>query len=145
MDAAKEAIQRLMNEYCYRIDQGDLDGFSELFEHASFGVIGDPDGPCTGSEEVREFLQKVILYDGIPHTKHVLSNVQIDVAINNCEATAQSYVTVFQALPDFPMQAIFCGHYHDRFIKRESGWCFAKREISADLLGDLSQHRSDMA
>ena len=145
MNEAKEAIQRLMNEYCFRLDTGNLDGFADLFEHATFGVIGDPDGPCTGSEEVREFLQKVILYDGKPHTKHVLSNVQIDVAENNTEAAAQSYVTVFQALPDFPMQAIFGGHYFDRFVKTENGWCFASREISPDLLGDLSQHRSDMA
>jgi hypothetical protein len=145
MKEAKEAIQRLMNEYCYSIDQGNLDGFASLFEHGSFGVMGDPNGPSVGKAGVLEFLQNVILYDGKPHTKHLMSNVQIDVAEDGAKATAQSYLVVFQALPDFPMQAIFGGHYHDRFECREGRWCFVSREISADLLGDLSRHRSDLA
>ncbi len=145
MNEAKEAIQRLLNEYCYSIDKGDLDGFASLFAHGSFAVIGDPGGPSVGKEAVLKFLQNVILYDGKPHTKHVSSNVQIEVADGGTKATAQSYLIVFQALPDFPMQAIFGGHYYDKFERREDGWCFVSREISADLVGDLSRHRADLA
>ena len=146
MSEAKEAITRLMNEYCYRIDGGDLEGFASLFEHASFGIVGDPNGPSVGKEGVLAMLENVTLYDGKPQTKHVLSNVQIELAPNGQEATAQSYLIVFQALPpDFPMQPIFGGHYYDHFVKRDGDWRFASREISADLLGDLSRHRADMA
>ncbi len=145
MKEAKEEIQRLLNEYCYCIDQGNLDGFASLFEHGSFGVIGDPGGPCVGKAAVLEFLQNVILYDGKPHTKHVVSNVQIDVDEDGTKATAQSYLILFQVLPDFPMQAIFGGHYYDKFERREDGWCFVSREISPDLVGDLSRHRADLA
>ena len=75
-----------------------------------------------------------------------MSNVQIDIDASGEKATAQSYITVFQAVPpDFPLQAIFIGHYYDSFVKVDSGWRFARREISPDLLGDLSFHRSDMA
>jgi hypothetical protein len=146
MSDEKEAILRLMNEYCYRIDQGDLAGFASLFEHASFGIIGDPKGPDIGRDALLKTLQNVILYDGKPQTKHVMSNVQIDLGESGTTATAQCYMIVFQALPpDFPMQAIFGGHYRDRFEKTGSGWQFASREISPDLLGDLSRHRADMA
>ncbi len=31
-----------MNEYCYAVDNGDLDRFAELFERASFQISGDP-------------------------------------------------------------------------------------------------------
>ena len=135
-----------MNEYCYRIDLGDIDGFAALFAFGSFGIKGDPAGPCNGMEAMIEMLQNVILYDDKPQTKHVMSNVQIDVADDASEATAQCYIIVFQSLPpDFPMQPIFGGHYYDRFVKTVDGWVFASREISADLLGDLSRHRSDMA
>jgi len=123
MSKARRNILKLMNEYCYRIDAGDLDGFAAMFEKGNFEIIGDPSGP--------------------PHSKHVMSNVQIDV--NGDSATAQSYVTVMQALPDFPMQAIFIGHYFDEFRKGDDGWYFTSRRISPDLIGDLSRHRADMA
>ena len=146
MSEAREAILRLMNEYCYRIDAGDIEGFASLFERGSFHVLGDPSGPDVGKDAVVETLQNVILYDGKPRTQHVMSTLQIDVNESGIEATAQCYITVFQALPpDFPMQPIFGGHYHDRFERAESGWYFASREISPDLLGDLSRHRADMA
>ena len=146
MTDAKEAVLRLMNEYCYLIDAGNIEGFSGLFEHGSFHVLGDPSGPDVGKEAVLATLQNVILYDGKPQTQHVMSNVQIDVSESGLEATAQCYITLFQALPpDFPMQPIFGGNYHDRFEKVESGWRFVSREISPELLGDLSRHRADMA
>ena len=53
---------------------------------------------------------------------------------------------MFQALaPDFPLQAIFIGHYYDTFERAADGWRFKTREISPDLIGDLSRHRADMA
>jgi len=146
MNEPKKAILRLMNEYCYRIDAGDLEGFAALFEQGSFGIIGDPSGPDVGKEALLKTLQNVILYDGKPRTKHVMSNVQIDLDETGNTASAQCYLFVFQAVPpDFPLQAIFGGHYHDRFEKDASGWHFVSREISPDLLGDLSRHRADMA
>lgn len=146
MSESKEAVLRLMNEYCYLIDAGDIEGFSSLFEHGSFHVLGDPSGPDVGKDAVLATLQNVIMYDGKPQTQHVMSNVQIDVLDSGTGATARCYITVFQALPpDFPMQPIFGGYYRDRFEKAESGWRFVSREISPDLLGDLSRHRADMA
>ena len=146
MSNPKAAILRLMNEYTYLIDSGDVEGFAGLFEHASFHVLGDPGGVLNGKEEVLGLLKNVTMYDGIPHTKHVMTNVQIDVDDSGNSATAQSYVTVFQALPpDFPLQAIFIGHYHDVFERADGEWRFRSREISPDLIGDLSRHRADMA
>ncbi len=146
MSESKEAILRLMNTYCYRIDDGDLDGFASLFENANFEIVSDPYGPLHGTEAVREMVNNVTLYDGKPLSKHVLTNVSIEVDEANGQATAQSYITVFQAVPpDFPLQAIFIGHYRDRFEKAGSEWRFAARSISPDLIGDLSRHRADMA
>jgi len=130
MSEAREAILRLMNEYCYRIDAGDKEGFANLFDQGTFVLQGDPGGGDTGTAAVLKMLENVILYDGKTHTKHVMSNVQIDID---------------DVPPDFPLQAIFIGHYYDSFEKVASAWCFTRREISPDLLGDLSFHRSDMA
>lgn len=144
MVSAQENILTLMNEYCYRIDQGDLQGFADLFSRGTWLVQGDPSGGDTGSAEVMETLKNIILYDGKPNTKHVMSNIRIDVAPNGETATAQCYITVNQAVPpDFPLQPIFIGHYHDRFSCDNGTWYFTMRDIRPDLPGDLSYHRAD--
>lgn len=146
MSNAQHVIRRLMNEYCFAIDRGDLDGFANLFANSSFEIIGDPGGPMQGSEAVRRMLDNVTLYEGKPYTKHVMSNLQIDVDEQGQSAAAQCYITVFQAVPpDFPLQAIFMGHYTDKFDHVDGQWRFSSRRISPDLIGDLSQHRADMA
>ena len=143
---AHDSIRRVMNEYCYRLDTGDFDGFAELFQHATWLIRGDPAGGDTGTEAVRETLQQLILYDGKPNTKHVMSNVQIDIDESSNRAEAQCYITVFQAVPpDFPLQPIFSGHYYDTFERVDGNWRFVLRDISPDLVGDLSHHRADMA
>lgn len=146
MTNAREDILRLMSEYCFRLDVGDFDGFAELFRDAAWHVLGDPRGGDIGAAAVRETLQQVILYDGKPNTKHVMSNVQIDVDETANRADSQCYITVFQAVPpDFPLQPIFIGHYYDKFARVDGRWRFESREISPDLIGDLSRHRADMA
>lgn len=145
MSDARNAIRRLMNEYCYSVDRGDLDGFAALFENGTLEIVGDPGGPMHGRQAVRAMLDNVTLYDGITHTKHVMSNVQIEVDESGRSATAQCYITLFQALPDFPLQAIFIGHYRDTFERVDDKWRFSSRSISPDLIGDLSRHRADMA
>lgn len=146
MNASHTAIRQLMNEYCFRIDAGDLQGFADLFEHGTWRVLGDPGGGATGTAAVLATLGKVILYEGKPNTKHVMTNVQIDIDESEVLATTQCYITVFQTVtPDFPLQAIFSGHYHDTFEKIDGTWRFLLREISPDLIGDLSRHRADMS
>lgn len=144
MDSAKESILELMNEYCYRIDRGDLQGFAELFSKGTWLVRGDPNGGDTGTEAVLATLENIILYDGKPNTKHVMSNIQIKLDPDGKTASAQCYITVNQAVPpDFPLQPIFIGHYFDTFNYDDGAWYFSLRDIQPDLAGDLSYHRAD--
>ncbi len=142
MNDAHRAILRLMNDYCYRIDAGDLAGFADLFRHGTWRrAQDDPAADAAGAAAVREALDSVILYDGKPRTKHVMSNVQIDVQAGGERARAQCYILVFQAVPpDFPLQPIFAGHYHDEFERVDGTWRFLLRAIAPDLVGDLSRH-----
>ncbi|MEP1472583.1 MAG: nuclear transport factor 2 family protein [Halieaceae bacterium] len=144
MESSKDSILKLMNEYCYRIDSGDLQGFADLFSDGTWLVQGDPTGGDTGSVAVMETLKNIILYDGKPNTKHVMSNIQIEVAPDGESATAQCYITVNQTVPpDFPLQPIFIGHYYDSFSCVNGTWRFTLRDIRPDLPGDLSHHRAD--
>ena len=95
---------------------------------------------------MRSVLDNVIIYDGIPNTRHLMSNVQIAVGEGGKSASARCCITVMQAVPgDFPLQAIFIGTYHDKLLKRAGRWQFTERVIVPDLVGDMSRHRSDMA
>lgn len=134
-----EAIRALIHRYAELLDGGDLDGVAELFAHATWGSPGRG-RPLRGAEEVRHAYDGVILYAGVPDTKHVISNVTIDVDEAGTTANARSYFTVLQARPDFPLQPIIAGRYHDRFERVGGEWRFADRQILPDLVGDLSRH-----
>jgi ketosteroid isomerase-like protein len=134
-----EAIRALIHEYAERIDVGDLDGLAALFADATWGSPGRG-APLRGTEQVRRVYDGVILYDGTPCTKHVISNVTIELDDHGTAAAARSYFTVLQARPDFPLQAIIAGRYHDRFELADGSWRFADRQIIPDLIGDLSRH-----
>ncbi|MER0449878.1 nuclear transport factor 2 family protein [Streptomyces sp. Edi4] len=55
-------------------------------------------------------------------------------------AVARSYVTVFQALADLPLQAVAGGRCHDRFERRDGRWRFRERRARLTLVGDVSRH-----
>ena len=95
--------------------------------------------PLSGSAAVRRVYDAVILYDGSPCTRHVVTNVVIELRGAD-RAEARSYFTVFQALPDFPLQPIIAGRYHDAFERVDGVWRFADRLILSDLIGHLSRH-----
>jgi 3-phenylpropionate/cinnamic acid dioxygenase small subunit len=133
-----EAISALIMTYAERIDAGDLDGVAALFAHATWRVPARAE-PFSGSAAVRRVYDAVILYDGTPCTRHVVTNLVVELRGDD-EAVARSSFTVFQALPDFPLQPIIAGRYHDAFERVDGRWRFADRLILSDLIGDLSRH-----
>mgnify|MGYP001764672886 CR=1 FL=1 len=139
---AQHRILALMKEYCDSIDRGDLDACAALFRRGRWGIAGDL---AEGEAAVRALLANVTLYDGVPLTRHLMSNVLIEVAADGAHATARSCIMVMQGVPpDFPLQAIFIGSYQDVFEREADQWYFRERVIVPDLIGDLSRHRSDM-
>lgn len=135
---SNQSIQNLMFLYARKIDEGDFKGVAELFRHAQ---IEPPSGePVVGYEAVLAMYQNATrLYeDGTPKTKHITTNLAI--TINGSAAQADSYFTVMQALPNFPLQAIICGRYEDKFEQVDGVWRFSSRKMFPELLGDLSQH-----
>lgn len=140
---AEQSILALMAEYCDSIDRGDLDGCAALFRGGRWGIAGDL---AEGEAAVRALLANVTLYKGVPLTRHLMSNVLIEVAADGKQASARSCLMVMQGVPpDFPLQAIFIGTYHDVFVCEQGQWRFRERVIYPNLVGDLSRHRSDMA
>jgi len=141
-DDDRDAVTKLIFRYAELVDEGAFASAAHLFEHATFrAVVGSDVYTRTGADQVREqFERMVITYDGIPATKHVTTNVVVEVDDHARTAACRSYYSVLQARPGLPLQVIIAGRYHDAFAHVDGEWRFTDRLIFSDLVGDLSHH-----
>jgi SnoaL-like domain len=133
-------IENLVYAYAERIDAGDLAGVGELFRNGR--IEAAPGVVFEGVDQVRGLYESATrLYDdGTPHTKHVTTNVTVEIDDEAGTATARSYYTVFQQTDALPLQAIIAGSYRYTFHRVAGQWCFDTRQMFVDLTGDLSHH-----
>jgi hypothetical protein len=128
--------------YAEHVDAGRYADVGAMFEHATYRIEhadGEHASTYEGSAQVQAFCEQTRIYpDGTPRTKHVITNVIIDV--DEDRARAQSYGTVLQQTDVFPLQPIASGRYVDRFERIEGTWWFVERVLSGFLLGDRSHH-----
>lgn len=137
--SAERAVENLMAEYSHLADDGEFAELGRLFADGVF-VIG---GKELSGKEVEEFsTQTVIFHDGTPGTRHVTTNIKIE--IEGDKARARSYFTVFQSLPDFPLQPVIGGQYRDTFHVVDGQWRFERREVLTDMFGDVSRVVNDL-
>jgi hypothetical protein len=136
-----EQIRNLLGAYTERMDLGDFEGLGEIFRRAK---LTDFDGHLVaeGFEGVRDsYTNGTQMYSGRPGTKHVTTNVQIEVDDDAGTAWAKAAYVVFQATPAMALQPIITGRYHDDFARDDDGrWYFTLRRFAVDTVGDLSQH-----
>lgn len=140
--SAQIEISRLIHLYAERVDLGDFEGVAKLFDRAGMSAEGS-DHVDRGYEEVlRRYVDwtRRLEDNGTPHTKHVTTNVILDIDPDEGTAKGRAYFTVFQQTEALPLQPIISGRYHDRFVHDDGAWRFEHRHIISDLLGDLSQH-----
>jgi 3-phenylpropionate/cinnamic acid dioxygenase small subunit len=136
----RTAITALVFTYAEHLDAGDLAGVADLFADATLRTDGQP-GAMHGREEIHTlYTATVMLYDGRPCTRHVTTNLVIDLDDDAGTATARSYFTVFQARPELSLQPIIAGRYQDLFAKRSGIWSFAERVMFIELIGNLRFH-----
>ena len=144
----RDAITALLFRYAEHMDAGDFAGVADLFRHARIRVGPGAGDYLDATAMLKLWEQTVIRYpDGTPRTKHVTTNVIVDVDPDARRATSRSYYTVFQQVEGGPLQPIIAGRYHDAFEQVDGEWRFIERDYTlVDLVGDLSQHlRIDVA
>ncbi|WP_151475925.1 nuclear transport factor 2 family protein [Streptomyces albicerus] len=141
MNAAADtyAVANLVARYAELVDTGDFAGVGALFADAVFIGSG---APAEGREGVEQMLRNTVIRyeDGTPRTHHATTNIAVEVDEEAGTATARSYVTIFQALPELPLQPIAAGRYRDCFARREGQWRFVERRVRIHLVGDVSRH-----
>ncbi len=133
-------ITALVNRYGELIDTGQLEAVVDLFEGATWRSEATGEVLRT-REEVSAVYARIALYDGTPRTRHLMTNLSIDLTDGADEATGQCCFTVLQGIePGEPIQTILAGRYHDRYRRTETGWHFSDRLFFIDLIGDQSRH-----
>jgi 3-phenylpropionate/cinnamic acid dioxygenase small subunit len=127
-------IENLMARYCRVYDDGDLEAYADLFEGATISGMA-------GRAEIIDFHRRnVYMYDGKPQTRHVITNIELDIDENAGRASGRCYLVCYQALPDFPLQPLFVGSYKDEFRRVDGAWRFSSRHFETHLAGDMSRH-----
>ena len=140
MASDSETIATLIYSYAELLDAGDFDGVARLFARSTFRSDLRPEVRRGSTEVLEIYRATVAVYDGKPCTKHVTTNLIVEVDDGTGTAMARSYFTVLQARPELPLQVILTGRYQDRFASTDGTWHFTDRLILIDLVGDLRFH-----
>jgi 3-phenylpropionate/cinnamic acid dioxygenase small subunit len=137
------AITTLMYRYAECIDAADFDGIGALFAAGRITTRGIP-GAIDGPDGVRDLYAGTnkVHADGTLRTRHLCTNVIVDVDEDAGTATARSSFLVLQATEALPLQPIVAGRYHDRFERVDGEWRWREREMGVEQVGDTREHLS---
>jgi ketosteroid isomerase-like protein len=141
-ETAAEAITKLIYTYAERIDAGDFDGVADVFADATLTFEGFGEAVVGRDAIAGLYARTTRRYeDGTPRTKHVMTNVMVDVADDGGTASSRSYFTVLQAVPgELALQPVIAGRYRHTYANTEGRWEVATMHITIDLVGDLGHH-----
>lgn len=137
----ERAIENLIARYSFLVDDGDFDGLGVLL--AACALTLGPGPAVRGREAIAQLARAALMTydDGTPRTRHITTNVLIEIDDSGTVARSRSYYTVLQSLPDFPLQPIATGTYSDGFEKCDGRWMFVERSVQTRFGGDTSRHR----
>lgn len=144
MTSPEASIANLVHRYAQHVDAGELEDAAALFTHAQIKLRTAEGDEITDAPSLLEHWRRVaILYDdGTPRTKHMMTNLIIEVSDDGDRATCSSYYTVLQVDSSGTMAVILAGRYLDQFQCSDGEWRFSLREYCpADFVGDVSRHR----
>jgi 3-phenylpropionate/cinnamic acid dioxygenase small subunit len=135
------AITTLMYHYAECIDGADFDGIAAIFANGRITNEG-VDGAIVGPDAVRALYANTnrVHDDGTLRTRHLTTNVIVDIDETAGSATARSAFVVFQQTAELPLQPIVAGRYRDTFERAGSEWRFESRHIIVDQVGDVREH-----
>jgi SnoaL-like domain len=149
---ACDQIRNLIHRYSEAVDQGRFEVLDELFADATMRMAmgeGPPGEGIDGRTVSRMFGGGIILYaDGTPRTRHLVTNMIIEVDEDAGRATARSYNTTLQQVPGRGIEIIATARYEDSFLLADGAWRFSERVIRhtsldgvhRDFIGDMSRH-----
>jgi 3-phenylpropionate/cinnamic acid dioxygenase small subunit len=149
---ATENIRRIILTYNELVDRGDLAGVGNLLDGVRIGGangrmaprIPDADLHSMSAAEIEATYRSSMLLDddGLPHSKHLVTNLDVCFADDRRTAEARYYYTVLHGTKSSPLQPVISGRYQDEFRLDGDSWSLVARREYVDLVGDLSGYLS---
>ena len=139
----KLEIQEFIHRYAASVDNGDFDAVADLFRHGRIRTRDERgvERQWAGRDPIRDvFAATVRTWDGIPRTKHLVTNLSVAVSADGRKAVATSYYTVLHQPPEGRAYIVIAGRYEDEFKPIDGSWQLTDRFVYSDLFGDLSSH-----
>lgn len=134
-------IEALLFRYAELIDAGDFAAVADLFAD---GRITTESGEVVaeGRDAVKALYDATTRLhdDGTPRTRHVTTNVIVELADDGRSAVARSAFTVLQQTAEVSLQPVVAGRYRDELELVGGSWRFAERRMHPMLFGDLHDH-----
>jgi ketosteroid isomerase-like protein len=130
----RAAIHDLQSMYCFHVDNGNYDGWANLFTTDCVLEPGNL-GTQNGRAAIRGWIEKLLI--GAAPRKHCTINSV--VRVNGSEATSDSYIIMAQQGEKGPFISL-AGRYQDVVVKQEGSWLFKYRRIYFDIAGDLDMN-----
>lgn len=165
MSDAATRIANLIYRYGELVDAGDFAGIGRLLAHAR---VRDQSGQLDlrGADAIEQlYVRTTRRYPdtGTPKTKHLITNLIVELDASGESAACRSHYTVLQQTETLPLQIIIAGRYRHR-LERVSGsrgaaagagtgsdtgsdaggaaggWRIVEHTFFVDLVGDLRHH-----
>jgi ketosteroid isomerase-like protein len=132
-----DEITTLLHSYARLLDSGDVNGVAALFEHSTWRSL--PNGSSLrGTAEVRPVYENLLAQERSRHTRHLITNLSVDVEPGATTAFSHCRWTVLQGVPGQAIIITLSGQYTDTFEKVDNRWRFSDRLITTDLTGEPS-------
>ncbi|MEQ8803245.1 nuclear transport factor 2 family protein [Haliea sp.] len=131
----KLAIHELLSRAAYALDERDVEMLAASFaEDAAFSMRiagGDLIGPFETRDGIMQLMTGAMA-EQTDKRRHVVSNIFFPADAGAGEGVAVvSNLTLF-ATENGEISLLSAGVYHDRVVKRESGWQLLQRHLDLD-------------
>ena len=123
------AIPQLFIDYGEHLDAGDFDAYAELFAEDGEVLLG-PMGRARGRAEIKALMARA-LGAQVGSTFHIVSSPRI--VLDGDAATSTVMWSVITNADDGLARLSMCGHHHDRLVRRDGRWYFARRRGTVNL------------
>jgi hypothetical protein len=124
------AIQDLLANYCFNLDDLDWEGFSGLFHTNAILDFTGIGGPKGSREELVEFFKVYATH--VSSWQHTISTNVLNSADGYVTSrTAAQVMTITKSSDDNDNVAFFGFWYKDQIIKEQSGWLIKERVLQS--------------
>jgi 3-phenylpropionate/cinnamic acid dioxygenase small subunit len=127
MGEDKDAIQEVLAEYCFRLDDGHFDDMAALF--TPNGTWDTAFGAATGRAAIADLARSLRARAGEPRPRAVHLVTNIVIQLDGARAQVRSNWTVVQNSPEGPKVGSG-GGYADEMVKEHGRWLFDYRKIN---------------